>query len=146
MRDALLRCLAHLGMVETDIAPAQEGSKPPSLFDVSPSGMTLRASADGVFVPSVNLRQRVTVGQVLGQYSEPTEPDRPIISIIAPHDGVVVCQRAIARSEPGDCLFQIAPERAFRPCLNCSDYANESLSHRIAMYPLRYYPSTCRLS
>lgn len=112
-RDGLLRCLAHLGMVETDLTPAQERSEPPSLFDVSPSGMTLRATADGVFVPSVSLDERVTVGQALGQYSEPTEPDRPIMSILAPHDGVIICHRAIARSQAGDCLFQIAPERAF---------------------------------
>lgn len=112
-RDGLLRCLAVLGMVDADLLPSPLVCTPPSLCDLSPPAMTLRATTDGVFVPSVRLGGRVTQGQPLGQYSEPAEPDGPIAPIRAPHDGIVVCHRAIARSHAGDCLFQIAPERAF---------------------------------
>jgi predicted deacylase len=109
-RDGLLRCLVQLSMVELD---GEMPSDPPALFDLSAPEATLRATSDGVFVPSVHLSTPVTAGCVLADFGEPIVPERPALSIVSPIDGVVVCRRAIARSETGDCLFQIAPELPF---------------------------------
>ncbi|CPP99089.1 Uncharacterised protein [Bordetella pertussis] len=44
---------------------------------------------------------------------EPARPDRPPLTLASPQDGTVVCLRALARSDDGDCLLQIAPARPF---------------------------------
>ncbi len=108
-RDGLLRCLAALGMLEFDGGPPQPE---PALFDLSPPEATLRATADGVFVPAALPGAMLRAGETLGQYVEPTAPWLPAETIVAPRDGVLLCHRAIARSHIGDCLVQVAPQRA----------------------------------
>ena len=40
-------------------------------------------------------------------------PDRPADPVPSPQAGTVLCLRPIARSRPGDCLFQVAPPLPF---------------------------------
>lgn len=65
--------------------------------------------ASGVFIPAVDLGQTVTAGQTIGQLIEPARPDLPARNLASPQAGTVVCLRAIARSDDGDCLLQVAP-------------------------------------
>ncbi|CPL25847.1 Uncharacterised protein [Bordetella pertussis] len=64
-------------------------------------------------IPSVALGQQVAAGQQVGTLCEPARPDRPPLTLASPQDGTVVCLRALARSDDGDCLLQIAPARPF---------------------------------
>lgn len=106
-RDGLLGCLAELGLLPA--APPRQASASPSLHDLHPPVATLRARERGVFVPAVELGQTVIAGQHIGQLIEPARPDQPVRDLASPQAGTVVCLRAIARSDDGDCLLQVAP-------------------------------------
>ena len=69
----------------------------------------MRASEAGVFVPAIGLGQMVGARQRIGQLIEPARPDLPPRALTSPQAGTVVCLRAIARSDDGDCLLQVAP-------------------------------------
>lgn len=104
-RDGLLGCLAELGLLAA-AAPRQPA---PSLHDLDAPAATLRGREPGVFIPAVDLDQTVTAGQTIGQLIEPARPDLPARALASPQAGTVVCLRAIARSDDGDCLLQVAP-------------------------------------
>lgn len=104
-RDGLLGCLAQLGL----LAAAAPRQPPPSLHDLDAPAATLRGREPGVFIPAVDLGQTVTAGQTIGQLIEPARPDLPARALASPQAGTVVCLRAIARSDDGDCLLQVAP-------------------------------------
>lgn len=109
-RQAMLSCLAGLGMI--DAGYASNGDSP-ALYDLSPAAATVRADRDGVLVPEVALGSRVDAGQRLAALIEPARPDRPADPVPSPQAGTVLCLRPIARSRPGDCLFQVAPPLPF---------------------------------
>ncbi len=104
-RDGLLGCLAELGLL-TSAPPA---AARPSLYDLDAPAATLRTRESGVFIPGVALGQTVTAGQTIGQLIEPARPDTPLRNLASPQAGTIVCLRAIARSDDGDCLLQVAP-------------------------------------
>lgn len=109
-RDGMLSCLAGLDMV--DAHHAMPGPLE-AFHDVDAPRASMRADAPGVFIPSVALGQQVAAGQQVGTLCEPARPDRPPLTLASPQDGTVVCLRALARSDDGDCLLQIAPARPF---------------------------------
>ncbi|WYX11851.1 hypothetical protein WJ978_14590 [Achromobacter xylosoxidans] len=57
----------------------------------------------------------MTAGQTIGQLIEPARPDLPARNLASPQAGTVVCLRAIARSDDGDCLLQVAPPFPWTP-------------------------------
>jgi len=105
-RDGLLGCLAELGLLPAPPVPANRDVR---LYDLDAPAATLRAGEPGVFVPGVELGQVVTADQPIGRLIEPARPDIPARPLYAPQAGTVVCLRAIARSDDGDCLLQVAP-------------------------------------
>ncbi|WP_028356346.1 succinylglutamate desuccinylase/aspartoacylase domain-containing protein [Bordetella petrii] len=107
-RDGLLGCLAYLGLLET----RGRAAAPSALYDLDAPAATLRARDGGVFVPAVELGQAIAAGHEIGQLIEPARPDLPPRALASPQAGTVVCLRAMARSDDGDCLLQVAPARA----------------------------------
>jgi predicted deacylase len=105
-RDGLLDCLGELGLLP-DRLPARRPEV--RLYDLDAPATTLRASEAGVFVPAVELGQLVNARQRIGQLLEPARPDMAPRALTSPQAGTVVCLRAIARSDDGDCLLQVAP-------------------------------------
>ncbi|MGB3432343.1 succinylglutamate desuccinylase [Achromobacter sp.] len=105
-RDGLLGCLGELGLLP-DRPPAPNSEV--RLYDLDAPAATVRASEAGVFVPAVGLGQMVGARQRIGQLIEPARPDLPLRTLTSPQAGTIVCLRAIARSDDGDCLLQIAP-------------------------------------
>lgn len=105
-RDGLLGCLAELGLLPAPPVPANRDVR---VYDLDAPAATLRAGEPGVFVPGVELGQVVTADQPIGRLIEPARPDIPARPLYAPQAGTVVCLRAIARSDDGDCLLQVAP-------------------------------------
>ncbi|ARP95953.1 succinylglutamate desuccinylase/aspartoacylase domain-containing protein [Bordetella genomosp. 13] len=111
-RDGMLGCLAVLGMV--DPPPRGRGAAlEPAVYDLSQPCATLRTQDRGVFVPQVSLGGAVQAGDTLGALIRPTQPEHGAREIAAPQAGVVVCLRALADSQPGDCLAQVAPAASF---------------------------------
>jgi len=107
-RDGLLGCLGELGLLPDAPRPTYPAVQ---IYDLDVPAATLRASDAGVFVPSVELGQIITAGQRIGRLIEPARPDKPMQILLSPQTGTVVCLRAIARTDPGDCLIQVAPAR-----------------------------------
>jgi predicted deacylase len=105
-RDGLLGCLGELGLLSDLPLPRHPNIR---LYDLEAAAATLRAGEPGVFVPSVELGQSVTAGQRIGRLIEPARPDTPLRPLLSPQAGTIVCLRAIARSDDGDCLLQVAP-------------------------------------
>lgn len=105
-RDGLLGCLGELGLLPSQPSPR---TSDPLLYDLDAPAATLRAGEAGVFVPGVELGQSVTAGQLIGRLIEPARPDTPMRPLHSPQAGTVVCLRAMARSDDGDCLLQVAP-------------------------------------
>ncbi len=105
-RDGLLGCLGELGLLP-DRPPARRPDV--RLYDLDAPAATVRASEAGVFVPAVELGQVINARQRIGQLMEPARPDTAPRVLTGPQAGTVVCLRAIARSDDGDCLIQVAP-------------------------------------
>ncbi|QVQ24233.1 succinylglutamate desuccinylase/aspartoacylase domain-containing protein [Achromobacter deleyi] len=105
-RDGLLGCLGELGLLPDRPLPPNPEIR---LYDLDAPAATLRAREPGVFVPGVELGQSVDAGQDIGRLIEPARPDTPVRPLLSPQAGTVVCLRAIARSDDGDCLLQAAP-------------------------------------
>ncbi|MFD4839373.1 succinylglutamate desuccinylase/aspartoacylase family protein [Achromobacter sp. NPDC058515] len=105
-RDGLLGCLGALGLLPDRPLPRNREIR---LYDLDAPAATLRAREPGVFVPGVELGQPVAAGEDIGSLIEPARPDTPIRTLLSPQAGTVVCLRAIARSDDGDCLLQVAP-------------------------------------
>ncbi|CAB3675655.1 succinylglutamate desuccinylase/aspartoacylase domain-containing protein [Achromobacter pestifer] len=105
-RDGLLGCLGALGLLSER---ASSGNADISLHDLDAPAATLRTREPGVFVPDVELGQSVSAGQRIGRLMEPARPDMPMRPLSSPQAGTIVCLRAIARSDDGDCLLQVAP-------------------------------------
>lgn len=105
-RDGLLGCLGELGLLSDVPMPRDPEVR---LYDLDAPAATLRTREAGVFVPGVELGQSITAGQRIGRLIEPARPDTPLRNLQSPQAGTVVCLRAIARSDDGDCLLQVAP-------------------------------------
>ncbi|WP_417219700.1 succinylglutamate desuccinylase/aspartoacylase domain-containing protein [Achromobacter spanius] len=105
-RDGLLGCLGELGLLPSQPRPRNPDTL---LYDLEAPAATLWAGESGVFVPSVELGQSVTAGQQIARLIEPARPDTPMRPLHSPQAGTVVCLRAIARCDNGDCLLQVAP-------------------------------------
>ena len=104
-REGLLGCLNELGLLDRELARPD----PPALYDLDAPAATLRAHGPGVFIPGVELGQRISARQRVGRLIEPARPDTPAHTLLSPQAGTVLCLRAIARSDDGDCLLQAAP-------------------------------------
>lgn len=105
-RDGLLGCLSQLGLLPDRPQPPNPEIR---LYDLDAPAATLRAREPGVFVPGVELGQSIAARQDIGRLIEPARPDTPMRTLLSPQAGTVVCLRAIARSDDGDCLLQVAP-------------------------------------
>jgi predicted deacylase len=62
----------------------------------------------GIFEPLVKLGDEVSAGQQVALLHHPGTPGREPTAVHTPGNGMVLCKRAPAMSERGDCLFQLA--------------------------------------
>lgn len=99
----VMRVLAHVGVVVQDgIAPAGAVQ----FLSVPPAGFVY-ASANGIFEGAVALGDQVRAGDLAGHIYFPENPLNPSVEARFAIDGIVICERAIARCEVGDCLFHL---------------------------------------
>lgn len=69
------------------------------------------ARSHGIFEPLVELGDTVQAGEPVARLHDPANPWLEPVEVKSEGTGRVICKRAIARCEPGDCLYQLASEQ-----------------------------------
>jgi hypothetical protein len=85
--------LAHLKMIKGDPAPAARRC---ALYD----GFWMHSRSGGIFRSELQLRQKVSRGEVLATIHDLL--DREVEVIQSPYDGVIIGFRTVPRIRPGD--------------------------------------------
>jgi predicted deacylase len=104
---ALIRVLAHLGVLAADAAPL---ATPTRIMEVAGEDYYCYATDDGLFEPYVELGDSVSAGQPAGALHTPETPWRAPVEVFFERDGLVLCKRVPGRSRRGDCLFHLASD------------------------------------
>ncbi|HSV82776.1 MAG TPA: succinylglutamate desuccinylase/aspartoacylase family protein [Ramlibacter sp.] len=98
-----LRILAHFGVIGADktvpAGPVRFVKVPPEAF--------VYASADGIFEAAAELGDQVRQGDLAGRIYFPETPLRDPVEARFATDGIVICERAVAPCQVGDCLFHL---------------------------------------
>lgn len=106
-REGILHLLGAIGVLSGPIVPA----RPPGetrFYRVSGTRHYVYAYERGLFEPLVELGQWVEAGQGAARIHFPDTPWREPVTLAFEAAGEVVCQRAIAAVQRGDCLFHLA--------------------------------------
>ena len=106
LESGIRRFLHAVGVLKQAYAPADTGWQVP-LMSVS-DDCYVYAMEDGLFEPIMDVDQAVTAGQVGGYIHHPETPWRPPDPVRFSIDATIVCVRVPARTERGDCLFELA--------------------------------------
>lgn len=103
--EGTLRCLLALRLLENaSVRPSSGGTRTATLV----AGASLVYShTDGVWEPLVELGEEVASGQALAAIHNLKKPWSEPEVVSSPIAGVVLCRRAGALVELGDCLFEI---------------------------------------
>jgi predicted deacylase len=106
----LRRFLHHFAVMEL----AKDAPPPPDSRFIEVRGRDYYVYADerGVFEPLLELGDEVEGGQLAGYIHSPENPGRPPVPCHFKRDGLVVCRRAMGRTEIGDCLYHLASDWA----------------------------------
>ncbi len=103
---ALSRLLVALAMLP---AAGEPKSLPPAqLLRVDGRRHYVFAPVGGLFEPACRLGDRVASGDPAGWLHDPRRPDQAPCEIRFQGSGIVMCLRALAQAEPGDCLAHLA--------------------------------------
>jgi len=117
LRDArrgILHFLGHIGLLHGALKP----ESPPAVtrfYRVSLAQHYVYAQEPGLFEPLVALGEAVVAGQPAARIHFPSTPLREPTQLHFCGAGIVVCQRAVAAVEHGDCLFHLAEPLPERP-------------------------------
>jgi predicted deacylase len=106
----VLHLLGFIGALTGSLVPEQ----PPAqarLMTIDKALHYVYAFDAGVYEPLVELGARVKAGQAAALIHFPDSPARAPETVYFSGDGEVVCKRALALVERGDCIFQLASER-----------------------------------
>lgn len=103
--EGTLRCLLALGMIED--APAAPAGGATRTATLVPGASLVYSDTDGVWEPLVELGEAVTPGQVLAAVYNLKKPWLEPQLVSGSIAGTVLCRRAAAWVEVGDCLFEI---------------------------------------
>jgi predicted deacylase len=102
VEQGLPRLLHALGLLQGPAPTAHDG--PTRLMKVDGPAHYIFASTHGIFEPCFRLGDEVVAGQLAGRIFDPRHPAQPPAEIRFDGTGTVVCIRALAQVEPGDCL------------------------------------------
>jgi predicted deacylase len=109
-RTGVLNLLATIGLLHGPLVPSGPPTKT-RYFTVSIARHYVYAYDRGVFEPLVALGDTVAAGQAAARIHFPDTPLREPVTLYFQAPGEVVCKRAQASTERGDCLFHLAEER-----------------------------------
>jgi uncharacterized protein len=106
-REGLLHLLGTIGVLQGPLVPA----RPPGqtrFYRVEGARHYVYAHERGVYEPLVELGEHVSGGQPAARIHFPDTPLKEPVTVAFEAEGEVVCQRAIAAVQRGDCLFHLA--------------------------------------
>ena len=98
------RWLAHLGVLDSELAPA---AAPTRFLRTRDRRDFVAAPMDGLFEPRVRLGDEVRAGDVAAIVHPVDDPERDSAEACFSASGVVVCRRVPARAVRGDYLFHV---------------------------------------
>lgn len=102
----LRRYLHHVGACPSiDTQPAVHA---PRFLRVNGDDQYVYARSQGVFEPVADLGDTIQAGQLAARIHRPEQPWLDPEPVYFEHGGFIVCRRALARTQIGDCLFQVA--------------------------------------
>lgn len=101
----LRRCLESISALRLQAA---RDEKKMEILSVDHGRDYYVADTYGLFRSVVELGDVVKPGQILGELHPSWDFETPVTQIYARDEGVVVCRRHLAHSEPGDVLFHLA--------------------------------------
>lgn len=106
-RQGVLHFLATLNILSGPLVPLEPPAKT-HVMRIDGQSHYVYARDTGLFEPVVALGDNVQKGDVAGHIHFPSLPWKEPDTLYFQGDGVVICERAIAQVEPGDCVFQLA--------------------------------------
>ncbi|MBN3854932.1 deacylase [Paraburkholderia sp. Ac-20340] len=106
-REGVLHLLGKIGLLEGPLVPAKAPGET-RFYRVAGASHYVYAYERGVYEPLVQLGQSVSTGQPAARIHFPDTPLREPVTVNFEADGEVVCQRAMAAVQRGDCLFHLA--------------------------------------
>jgi predicted deacylase len=109
-RHGLLHLMGYTGVLNGKLVP----DAPPAqarLMSIDRQTHYVYARHRGIWEPLVELGEEVQTGQLAALIHFPDEPLREPQLVVFEGRGQVVCKRAIARVERGDCLYHLATVR-----------------------------------
>lgn len=106
--DGTLRCLLALGMIANGSVPRSSGGT--RTVTLVAGASLVYSDADGVWEPLVELGEAVIAGQALAAVHDLKKPWLAPQLVSASIAGTVLCRRAAAWVEVGDCLFEIGAD------------------------------------
>ncbi|SDV47050.1 succinylglutamate desuccinylase/aspartoacylase family protein [Chitinasiproducens palmae] len=109
-RQGLLHLLGYTGVLHGALVPAKPPHEP-RLLGIDRIKHYVYADTAGVWEPLAELGAIVKAGEPAALIHFPDEPLREPVAVEFPCDGEVVCKRALAQVQRGDCLFQMADQR-----------------------------------
>ena len=98
------RWLAHVGVLESDLAPP---AAPTRYLRTRDRRDFVAAPMDGLFEPRVRLGDEVKAGDLAAIVHPVDDPEREAAEARFSADGIVVCRRVPARTIRGDYLFHV---------------------------------------
>lgn len=106
----LPRLLHAIGVIQ-GISDARSRPEPtPRLLKVDGAKHYIFAPSEGIFEPAFKLGDQVVEGQLAGRIFDPRHPTREPVEVRFAGSGLVVCIRALARVEAGDCLGHLGSD------------------------------------
>lgn len=104
----LRRYLRHVGVCpRLAVEPPEQA---PRVLAADDHRQYVFARSAGVFEPAVELGDAVAAGQLAARIHLPERPWQASEEVFFDCAGIVLCMRAMARTEAGDCLYQLGGE------------------------------------
>ncbi len=107
LRRGLKSALQHINVLKTANKSKSDTLQTQLLIAPSPDYLVF-AREQGLFEPLVQIDQSITQGQVIANIHRSDTPWENSVEIKSPVDAIVVCKRALAQVQCGDCLYELA--------------------------------------
>ncbi len=102
--------LVHAGILPE--AARIPPDRPMQLMELGGPDYFVYATENGIFEPLAQPGDTVLAGQAAGRLHTPDAPWAEPATMHFRRDGIVMCKRAMGRTERGDCLFHLATKMA----------------------------------
>lgn len=104
--------LAHAGVLHGPLVPAGGAPRQTRFMRIDGERHHVYAHDPGIFEPLAELGDTVDAGRPAARIHFPEAPGRAPVEIAFQAPGQVICRRVPALVRRGDCLFQLAADRA----------------------------------